>query len=167
MRSMLLSAVVGMSALSLPLAGPSAAHADEKPATIRVTLPADATLTFDGQPTQSTSGDRLFQTPALETGKVFHYTLRATHPVVRGEDTVTVERQVAAFARVQENGRDAARRGRREPRALLLQPCGAGVLLQPIPPLPFYIAPDLDTPRGGVAPARDNWKPDFSDPFIR
>ncbi len=101
MRSMLLSAVVGMSALGLPLAGPSAAHADEAPATIRVTLPADATLTIDGQPTQSTSAERWFRTPALEAGKVFHYTLRAT--VVRGEDTVSVERRVAVRAGQESN----------------------------------------------------------------
>ena len=149
MRSMLLSAVVGMSALGLPLAGPSAAHADEKPATIRVTLPADATLTFDGQPTQSTSGDRLFQTPPLETGKVFHYTLRAT--VVRGDDTVSVERQVAVRAG-QET--DVTLPGAAaENRASSYSPAAPAYYYNPS--VPFYIAPNLDVPHGGVAPTRN------------
>ena len=46
-------------------------------ATIIVHLPAEATLTIDGQPTQSTSGTRTFTSPPLEPGKTYSYTLRA------------------------------------------------------------------------------------------
>jgi uncharacterized protein (TIGR03000 family) len=46
-------------------------------ARILVHLPADATLTIDGQPTQSRSGTRLFTSPPLEPGKTYTYTLRA------------------------------------------------------------------------------------------
>lgn len=46
-------------------------------ATIIVHLPAEATLTIDGQPTQSKSGTRTFTSPPLEPGKTYSYTLRA------------------------------------------------------------------------------------------
>lgn len=46
-------------------------------ATIIVHLPAEAALTIDGQPTQSTSGTRTFTSPPLEPGKTYSYTLRA------------------------------------------------------------------------------------------
>jgi uncharacterized protein (TIGR03000 family) len=48
------------------------------PATLVVTLPADATLTIDGNPTTSTSSPRVFVSPPLDPGKEFHYTLKAT-----------------------------------------------------------------------------------------
>jgi uncharacterized protein (TIGR03000 family) len=47
------------------------------PATIVVTLPAEAKLTVDGNATRSTSGRRTFTTPTLQTGETFVYTLRA------------------------------------------------------------------------------------------
>jgi uncharacterized protein (TIGR03000 family) len=47
------------------------------PATIVVTLPAEAKLTVDGNATRSTSDRRTFTTPALEAGETFVYTLRA------------------------------------------------------------------------------------------
>ena len=46
-------------------------------ATVVVELPADATLTIDGEATTSTSATRVFQTPELEPGKTFHYTFQA------------------------------------------------------------------------------------------
>jgi uncharacterized protein (TIGR03000 family) len=52
-------------------------EANAAPATIVVTLPAEAKLTVDGNATQSTSDRRTFVTPALETGADFVYTLRA------------------------------------------------------------------------------------------
>lgn len=42
-----------------------------------VHVPADATLTIDGQPTQSRSDTRTFVSPPLEPGKTYTYTLRA------------------------------------------------------------------------------------------
>jgi uncharacterized protein (TIGR03000 family) len=47
------------------------------PATIIVRLPADARLLIDDAATRSTSSVRTFQTPPLEPGKEFSYTLRA------------------------------------------------------------------------------------------
>lgn len=61
-----------------------------------VTLPGDATLKIDGRATTSTSGQRVFQTPALEPGKTFHYTLEAE--VVRDGQARTVTRKVAVRA---------------------------------------------------------------------
>src|SRR5262249_53785060 len=46
-------------------------------ATITVHLPADANLTIDGQPTNSTSDTRTFVSPPLKPGKTYTYTLRA------------------------------------------------------------------------------------------
>jgi len=66
------------------------------PASIIVSLPADARLTVDDVVTKSTSATRLFATPALETGKEFHYTLKAE--VVRDGKTYTAIRRVAVRA---------------------------------------------------------------------
>jgi uncharacterized protein (TIGR03000 family) len=46
------------------------------PATIVVSLPADATLTVDGNATRSISALRTLVTPALETGSTYVYTLQ-------------------------------------------------------------------------------------------
>ncbi len=47
------------------------------PATILVSLPANAKLTVDGNPTTSTSAVRTLITPVLELGSSYVYTLRA------------------------------------------------------------------------------------------
>jgi uncharacterized protein (TIGR03000 family) len=58
-------------------------HADSDtktaPATIVVTLPADAKLEFDGAPTTSTGAKREFVSPALPFGKNFKYSLKVTY----------------------------------------------------------------------------------------
>jgi uncharacterized protein (TIGR03000 family) len=66
------------------------------PATILVSLPADARLTVDDVVTKSTSATRTFVSPALETGKEFHYTLKAE--IVRDGKTYTAIRRVAVRA---------------------------------------------------------------------
>lgn len=60
------------------------------PATIVVTLPADAALTFDGNATTSTSERRVFVTPALETGAEYSYNLQAQVGDAVQSRTVTV-----------------------------------------------------------------------------
>jgi len=184
MRPLLLSAMVGVAALGLPLAGPSAASADEAPARLRVLLPADATLTIDGQPTRSTTADRLFVTPPLAADKVFHYDLTARFS--RGDESVTIERRVAVRAGEETTvrlGLPAA-----EPVAFEGdQPGTANRSLYYSPdegprpaatrsyyyapatyPVPDFSAPYIidGRPRGGVAEARENYKPDFNDPFL-
>jgi len=72
------------------------AAASASPATIVVELPADATLTIDGDPTTSTSERRVFSTPALPEGRAFHYTLEAT--VIREGKAQSVTRRVAVRA---------------------------------------------------------------------
>jgi uncharacterized protein (TIGR03000 family) len=47
------------------------------PATITVRLPAEAALFFDDVRTKATSESRTFTTPALQTGKVYYYTVKA------------------------------------------------------------------------------------------
>jgi uncharacterized protein (TIGR03000 family) len=73
-----------------------AASNDPAPATIRVALPADAKLTFDGEATKSTSADRLFITPPLQGGKSFHYSLKCQF--VRAGKTISVQQNVAVQA---------------------------------------------------------------------
>ena len=53
------------------------ASAAAAPATLVVTLPADAKLKIDGHQTTSKSGERTFVTPDLQQGRDFHYTLVA------------------------------------------------------------------------------------------
>jgi uncharacterized protein (TIGR03000 family) len=66
------------------------------PATIVVTLPAEAKLSIDDAATQATSATRVFASPALERGKDFYYTLKAE--VVRDGKTVTASKRVAVHA---------------------------------------------------------------------
>jgi uncharacterized protein (TIGR03000 family) len=69
------------------------------PAKLVVTLPADATLTIDGNLTTSTSGLREFVSPKLEPGKDFHYTLKAT--VMRDGKPLETVKTVAVHAGAQ------------------------------------------------------------------
>jgi uncharacterized protein (TIGR03000 family) len=66
------------------------------PATIVVTLPADAKLTIGDTLTQSTSAVRTFSSPALDRGQDYYYTLKAE--VVRDGRTVTTSKQVTVRA---------------------------------------------------------------------
>ena len=65
-------------------------------ATIVVTLPEDARLTFDGEATVSTGSSRLYITPPLERGRDFHYTLEAK--VMRNGKTEASSRQITVRA---------------------------------------------------------------------
>jgi len=62
------------------------------PATLVVSLPADARLTVDGNATTSTAAVRTFVTPELATDYNYVYTLRAE--VVRDGRTVVETQQV-------------------------------------------------------------------------
>ena len=66
------------------------------PATIIVTLPADATLTIDDTPTRSTAARRTFVSPPLDPGKTFHYTLKAQ--AMRGGEAVTDTQRIEVRA---------------------------------------------------------------------
>ena len=71
-----------------PLSG--AVASTEAPATIVVSLPADAKLTIDGEATTSTSAQRVFVSPNLPVGKEFHYMLKA-EIMVKGKPVVVSE----------------------------------------------------------------------------
>jgi uncharacterized protein (TIGR03000 family) len=68
----------------------------DAPATIVVTLPEDAKLRIDDNPTTSTSGSRVFVSPSLPTGREFHYTLTAE--VMRDGKPVTVKEKIVVRA---------------------------------------------------------------------
>jgi uncharacterized protein (TIGR03000 family) len=66
------------------------------PATIVVSLPADAKLLVDGAPTTSTSALRTFESPALQVGMDHHYTLKAEF--ARDGKTVSASKRIAVRA---------------------------------------------------------------------
>ncbi len=47
------------------------------PATLIVSVPAEAKLSIDGEATTSTATQRVFVSPALNFGREYHYTLKA------------------------------------------------------------------------------------------
>lgn len=69
---------------------------DPDRATIVVTLPEDARLTFDGEATVSTGSSRLFITPPLKQGRDFHYTLEAKF--IRNSKAETSSRKITVRA---------------------------------------------------------------------
>ena len=71
-------------------------EAPDQTATVVVELPADATLTIDGEATTSTSATRVFRTPELEPGQTFHYTFKAQ--VKRDGKVQSVTRRVEVRA---------------------------------------------------------------------
>jgi uncharacterized protein (TIGR03000 family) len=66
------------------------------PATLVLNVPADAKLTIDGYVTKSTSPQRRFITPPLETGREYTYTLKAE--VTNDGKTEVVTQRVAVRA---------------------------------------------------------------------
>jgi len=96
MKGILLPLALGVCIPALGLARATAAPTDAAPATLRITLPADAILTIDGQSTKSTSANRRFITPPLEPGRTYHYDLKAVF--VRDDVTVTLRKTVTVVA---------------------------------------------------------------------
>ncbi len=84
------------------------------PATIVVSLPADAKLTIEDHATSSTSEMRTFVSPPLEPGKAFEYTLKAE--LSRGGQAQTTTTKVTiragdeSFVRLDFPGAGVARR---------------------------------------------------------
>src|SRR5262249_49731986 len=66
------------------------------PATLVVTLPADAKLSIDDYVTNSTSEQRTFQSPPLTPGKTYSYTLKAE--IMRGNKPQVVTKEVTIRA---------------------------------------------------------------------
>jgi uncharacterized protein (TIGR03000 family) len=161
-----------------------------KPAEIHVTVPADATLTIDGQPTKSTSADRWFVTPPLAPGKTLHYDVTATF--LRDGKKVSVEQSVPVMAGEQTNvsfdlfgSRLSAGRGyaygtgMSQTQAFYYQPESYDQAAYPPWAFPtpglrgYYVPPDrpivgyrlsgIPVPAGGFHPL--HWGRDPSDPF--
>jgi uncharacterized protein (TIGR03000 family) len=66
------------------------------PATITVSVPADAKLFVDDAATTSVSETRTFTSPTLNTGKDYHYTLKAE--IVRQGQKLTASERVTVRA---------------------------------------------------------------------
>jgi uncharacterized protein (TIGR03000 family) len=64
------------------------------PARMVVILPPNAMLTVNGEPTKSTGGERVFETPPLKPGKAYTYELTARVPQPGGEMVTTQRVQV-------------------------------------------------------------------------
>ncbi len=76
--------------------GPPMKGSLEAPATIIVSLPAEAKLLVDGTPTASQSSERRLVSPVLQPGRDFHYTLTAE--IVRDGQTVRQSQTIAVRA---------------------------------------------------------------------
>jgi uncharacterized protein (TIGR03000 family) len=66
------------------------------PASIIVTMPAGATLTFDGNRTSSVEAVRTFVTPALQPNRAYSYTLKAD--AVRDGQPMSTTQQIEVRA---------------------------------------------------------------------
>jgi uncharacterized protein (TIGR03000 family) len=66
------------------------------PATIVVSLPADARLTIDGNATTSTGDRRVFVSPDLNPGQEYHYTLTAQ--ITSNGQTMRIEKRIPVRA---------------------------------------------------------------------
>jgi len=75
-----------------PATKPEPKKADAGPAHITVHVPADAKLTVDGVECPLTSETRTFDTPTLQPGQQFYYTVKAE--VIRDGKPVSVTRRV-------------------------------------------------------------------------
>ena len=64
--------------------------AQPRPATIMVTLPANAKLTIGDYVGRSSESVRSFETPPLTAGQAFSYTLKAEHNGKEQSQTITV-----------------------------------------------------------------------------
>jgi uncharacterized protein (TIGR03000 family) len=94
-----LSAPVTPAQPTAPATGPAkkATSLDNAaPATLIVTVPANARLTIDGEATTSTTTQRVFVSPALNFGREYHYTLEAAYQ--KDGKTVKVSKEVAVQA---------------------------------------------------------------------
>jgi uncharacterized protein (TIGR03000 family) len=76
--------------------GGETSQATQAPATIVVSLPADARLMIDDRPTTSTSELRTFVSPALPVGNEYSYTLKAE--IMRDGQTLVTTKQVPVRA---------------------------------------------------------------------
>jgi uncharacterized protein (TIGR03000 family) len=57
---------------------PAAARDPDKALVVVIVPDPDAQVSIDGEPTQQKGTERIFYSPALESGEKFHYTVRAT-----------------------------------------------------------------------------------------
>jgi len=79
-----------------PMPGPKTSLDMPEPATIVVTLPAEAKLTIDDYVTNSNSERRVFVSPALTPGKDYSYTFKAE--ITRDNKPVVVTKEVTVRA---------------------------------------------------------------------
>ena len=166
MRVMLLSAVLAVCLPVMAMAADPATPGPTGRARILVHLPADATLTVDGDPTTSTSDTRLFTSPALPAGRSMYYTFEAQ--IVRDGKTTKVEKEVPVKAGFQsELTIDFPQPG---VRTSFYSPEGQTVVMTPIqqapPPVLYFQPASPNAPPYRMPEFRHtHWGLDQSDPF--
>ena len=77
---------------AVPVENGNDRQASAAPAKLLVDLPAEAKLYVDGQLTTSTNENRVFTTPALQSGLTYYYDLKAE--ITRGGSTLTENKRV-------------------------------------------------------------------------
>jgi uncharacterized protein (TIGR03000 family) len=101
LKTILHSAVIGMTAFALAMHGTSRARAAApNSATVEVSVPDDAKVWFDGSPTAQTGPERRYESPALAPGKTYSYEIKAQW---RGPDGKDVVRKQSVDVRANES----------------------------------------------------------------
>lgn len=107
LQACVLSLVVLAVALSVlfaqaPTGAPPAAPAPQKsPAVINVRVPAHATIWIEDQKMTQSGMIRSFQSPPLEPGKTYYYTLKISWPAaVQGQPDTVINKEITVQAGV-------------------------------------------------------------------
>lgn len=88
-------AVIGAN-IPVPSSSEKAGSLKDAPVTLKVILPADAKLSFNGVPTRSTSAERTFVSPPLAAGKSYVYVARVEY--IRDGKPVSFEKEILVSA---------------------------------------------------------------------
>ena len=185
MRSFLFFALLGVSVPVLRAEELASTPAERRPASVRVTLPADARLTVGGQLTRSTGVQRLFVTPPLEVGRRYSYSVAAIF--FQGEKTITVEQEifvsagretvVSLEAPAGASGSDPSRGNNADAVRVGGETRVSYYYAPPAPPVPpravYYVPPPSASVERGPSEGRSpssgptfpHWGVDPSDPF--
>jgi uncharacterized protein (TIGR03000 family) len=102
MKTFLRSVAIGATALALTLVISGTSRGQTAPASIAVSVPADAKVWFDDSPTQQTGAERSFESPPLKLAKTYSYTITAQWRDADGTDVIQ-KRQVSVRANESSN----------------------------------------------------------------
>jgi uncharacterized protein (TIGR03000 family) len=159
--------------LSTPIASAAAWADDGSPAVgaksvarveITMHVPAGARIWFDGEATVQTGATRMFVSPPLDPERQYAYQIRVRWN--EGGDVVERTRRLTVQAG-DEIGLDFSSRGVVEVMGYSAErpDSPAAPVNRDVPLYYRDLSPTRSVPLADVGGARNNWKPDLSDPF--